>query len=192
MYGVRAVATDALISLISGMGSVSSEDPINRQRQTARGAGIRDYCHSSAPVGPTLTMAGAPRTGRMRRMGPKLPYTLTSENNCLPAARCIRATLRGKDDELRFAPLRGHVLTRKSTRRVLGCAAWLRWSLWRRRDHEPAAIYDSGADGLRNGRSRGVDRWLAGWLRFGRHREHPRSANRGPRSISRRHRQARG
>jgi hypothetical protein len=50
MYGVRAVATDALIS---AMGSVRSEDPINSQRQTARGAGIRDYGHSSAPVGPT-------------------------------------------------------------------------------------------------------------------------------------------
>jgi len=90
MYGVRAVATDALIS---GNGVGSLEDPINRQRQTARGAGIRDYGHSSASVGPTFTMAGSPRTGRM---GPKLPYTLTSENNCLPAARCMRATLLGK------------------------------------------------------------------------------------------------
>src|SRR5258708_25122366 len=78
------------------MDSVRSEDPINRQRQTARGAGIRDYGHSSAPVGPTLTMAGSPRTGRVRRMGPKLPHTLTSENNCLPAARCIQATPFGK------------------------------------------------------------------------------------------------
>jgi hypothetical protein len=58
------------------MDSVRSEDPINLQRQTARGAGIRDYGHSSAPVGPTLTMAGSPRTGRVRRMGPKLPHTL--------------------------------------------------------------------------------------------------------------------
>ena len=63
--------------------------------------------------------------------------------------------------------------SRKLTLRVLGCAAWLGWGLWRRRDHEPAAIYDSGAGVLRNGRSRGRDRRLAGWLRFGRHREHP-------------------
>jgi hypothetical protein len=53
------------------MGSVRSEDPLNRQRQTARGAGIRDNGHSSAPVGPTF--------GRMRRMGPKLPYTLRAD-----------------------------------------------------------------------------------------------------------------
>src|SRR5437879_10224484 len=32
-------------------------------------------------------------------MGPKLPRTLTSENNCLPAARCIQATPFGKIDE---------------------------------------------------------------------------------------------
>jgi hypothetical protein len=32
-------------------------------------------------------------------MGPKLPHTLTSENNCLPAARCIQATPFGKIDE---------------------------------------------------------------------------------------------
>jgi hypothetical protein len=35
----------------------------------------------------------------VRRMGPKLPHTLTSENNCLPAARCIQATPFGKIDE---------------------------------------------------------------------------------------------
>src|SRR5258708_6872407 len=46
-----------------------------------------------------LTMAGSPRTGRVRRIGPKLPHTLTSENNCLPAARCIQATPFGKIDE---------------------------------------------------------------------------------------------
>jgi hypothetical protein len=32
-------------------------------------------------------------------MGPKLPHTLTPENNCLPAARCIQATPFGKIDE---------------------------------------------------------------------------------------------
>src|ERR1700676_2874360 len=32
-------------------------------------------------------------------MGPKLPHTLTSENNCSPAARCIQATPFGKIDE---------------------------------------------------------------------------------------------
>src|SRR6476620_1375719 len=146
------------------MGSVRSDDPINRQRQTARRDGIPDYGHSSAPVGPTFTMVGSPRTSRMRRMGPKLPNTLTSQNNCLPPARCMRATLRGKDDEPRFAPLRGHVSTRKFTRRVLGCAALLGWGLWKRRDDEPAAIYGSGADVLRNGRSRGgIVGWLAGF-----------------------------
>src|SRR6266403_5941318 len=69
-----------------------------------------------------LTMAGSPRTGRMRRMGLlKLPYTLTSENaqHCLPAAHCIRATLFGKVDDLQFAPLRGHILIRKSACRML-------------------------------------------------------------------------
>jgi hypothetical protein len=34
-------------------------------------------------------------------------------NNCLPAARCIQATLFGKIDDLQFAPLRGHILIRK-------------------------------------------------------------------------------
>src|SRR5580704_13853570 len=31
-------------------------------------------------------------------------------NNCLPAPRCIRATLFGKVDDLQFAPLSGHIL----------------------------------------------------------------------------------
>jgi hypothetical protein len=44
-------------------------------------------------------LAGSPRTGRVRRMGPKLPHTLTSANNCLPGARCIQATPFGKIDE---------------------------------------------------------------------------------------------
>src|SRR6266481_8078250 len=33
--------------------------------------------------------------------------------SCLPAARCIRATLFGKGDDLQFPPLRVHVLTRR-------------------------------------------------------------------------------
>ena len=175
------------------MGSVRSEDPINRQRQTARGAGIRDYGHSSAPVGPTLTMAGSPRTGRMRRMGPKLPHTLTSENNCLPAARCIRATRFGKIDEPAVCAIARSCLDPKN--QPVACLAV---------QHGSGGAF--GGDGIMNPRRfttvapafcgtvvlAGVDRRLAGWLRFGRHREHPRSANRGPRSISRRQRQARG
>jgi len=52
-------------------------------------------------------------------------------------------------------------------------------------DHEPAAICDSSGGVVRNGRSRGLGRRLACWLRFGRDREHRRSANRGPpRTIS--------
>src|SRR3977135_117598 len=53
-----------------------------------------------------ITVAGSP--------GPKLPLHATSENaaNCLPAPRCIRATLFGKVDDLQFAPFRGHILTR--------------------------------------------------------------------------------
>src|SRR6476661_7360534 len=81
-----------------------------------------------------------------------------------------------------------HIASKNEPLRMLGFSTRLRRSLWRRRHHEPAAICDSGAHVLRNGRSRGVDPWLAGWLRFGRHRERPRRANRGPRSISRRHR----
>src|SRR6476620_4874003 len=189
MYGVRVVATDALIS---GNGFGSLRRPHNRRRQTARGDGIRDYGHSSAPVGPTFTMAGSSRTGACVAWVRNFATRLRRRTIACRRRRCMRATLRGKDDELRFAPLSGHVSTRRSTRRVLGCAAWLRWGLWRRRDDEPAAIYGSDADVLRNGRSRGGDRWLAGWLRFGRHREHRRSANRGSRSIARRQRQARG
>ena len=48
----------------AAMDSVRSEDPVNRQRQPDRGAGIRACGRSSAPVGPTLTMTGSPRTGR--------------------------------------------------------------------------------------------------------------------------------
>src|SRR5437879_2225988 len=82
------------------MGSVRSEDPknLNRQQQTARGPAsplrpLKRACWSD------ITMAGSPRTSRMHRMGPKLPHALTSENNCLPAARCIQATPFGKIDE---------------------------------------------------------------------------------------------
>src|SRR5712671_6622834 len=67
---------------------------------------------------------------------------------------------------------------------MLGFAAWLRWSPWRLRDHEPAAISDSGGAVVRNGRSRGLRSRLACRLRFGRHREHRRSANREPRAPS--------
>jgi len=45
---------------------------------------------------------------------------------------------------------------------VLGYAAWLRWSLRRRRDHEPAAICDSGA---RRCAERSFSRgWIVAWL----------------------------
>src|SRR5882757_8641602 len=82
------------------MGSVRSEDPknLNRQQQTARGPAspLRPLKRASCS---DITLAGSPRTGRVRRMGPKLPHTLPSENNCVPAARCIQATPFGKIDE---------------------------------------------------------------------------------------------
>src|SRR5260370_41835841 len=78
-------------------------------------------------------------------------------------------------------------------RTKLGCAAWLRWSLWGRRDDEPAANCDSGGGVLRNGRSREWGRRLACWLRFDRHRERRRGASRTPPdTTSRRRRRARG
>src|ERR1700676_2350428 len=45
----------------------------------------------------------------------------TRYDNCLPAPRCIRATLFGKVDDLQFAPLRGHILIRK----IRPSRAWL-------------------------------------------------------------------
>jgi hypothetical protein len=68
-------------------------------------------------------MAGSPRTGRMRRMDPKLPLYATSRmhDNCLSAPRCILATFYGKVDDLEFAPLRGHILIRK----IRPSRAWL-------------------------------------------------------------------
>src|SRR3977135_554229 len=83
------------------MGSVRSEDPknLNRQQQTARGPAspsrpLKRACWHD------ITIGGArPEPAACRRMGPKLPHTLTSENNCLPAARCIQATPFGKIDE---------------------------------------------------------------------------------------------
>ena len=79
-------------------------------------------------------MAGSPRTGRMRRMGPKLPTLRRSRRmhtNRLPAARCSQATLFGKIDDLLFASLRVHIDPKNQLRRMLGCAIWLIWSLWR-------------------------------------------------------------
>jgi hypothetical protein len=38
-----------------------------------------------------------------------------TNNNCLPAARCIRATRFGKIDDLPFALLRAHILIQKIT-----------------------------------------------------------------------------
>ena len=38
---------------LSLRGQFAGRDPVNRQRQTARGAGIRACGHTSAPVGPT-------------------------------------------------------------------------------------------------------------------------------------------
>src|SRR5258705_2458377 len=124
----------------------------------------------------------------------KLPYTLTSENaqHCLPAAQCIRATLFGKVDDLQFAPLRGHILIRKISPSHAWLCSMAQVEPVEATDHEPAAICDSGAGVVRNGRSRGVDCRLAGWLRFGWHREHRRSANREPLGISHRQRRARG
>jgi hypothetical protein len=51
------------------------------------------------PATQARLLVRSPGTGRVRRMGQKLPHTLTSENNCLPAARCIQATPFGKIDE---------------------------------------------------------------------------------------------
>src|SRR3982074_2175469 len=48
--------------------------------------------------------------------GPKLPlhaYVGECTTSCLPAARCIRATLFGKDDDLQFPSLRVRSLIRK-------------------------------------------------------------------------------
>src|ERR1700676_363668 len=58
-------------------------------------------------------------------------------NDCLPAARCIQATLFGKIDDLQFASLRVHIDPKNQSRHMLGCAAWFRWSLWRRRIMNP-------------------------------------------------------
>src|SRR5437016_8226401 len=99
------------------MGSVRSEDPINRQRQTAR----------RGPAS-ALTATQARLLVRHNHGGPrpepaacvawvlKLLYTLTSENaqQLLAGGHCIRATLFGKVDDLQFAPLRGHNLDPKN------------------------------------------------------------------------------
>jgi hypothetical protein len=56
-------------------------------------------------------------TQRRRGGGSETSPTLRrgTNNNCLPAARCIRATRFGKIDDLPFALLRAHILIQKIT-----------------------------------------------------------------------------
>src|SRR5258708_10076388 len=97
------------------MGSVRSQDPYNSpttDRSRGRHPRLRPLnrvCRSD------ITVAGSP--------GPKLPLHATSEtaDNCLPAPRCIRATLFGKFDDLQVAPFPRHILTRI----IRSSRAWL-------------------------------------------------------------------
>src|SRR4030088_3477231 len=84
-----------------------------------------------------------------------------------PAVRCIRATLSGKVDDLQFAPLRAHISFEESTPSHAWLCSMAQVSLWRRRDHEPAAISDSGGGVVRDGRSRDLGRGLVGCPPFG-------------------------
>ena len=60
---------------------------------------------SGSKIGPYSQLGH--RTGRMRRMDPKLPARYAgASNDCLPAARCTQATLFGKVDDLQFSSLR--------------------------------------------------------------------------------------
>src|SRR3954451_4741067 len=113
------------------------------------------------------------------RSGSKIGPIAMAQARLLVRQRRVafRQHLPKKPMSLQFAPLFGHVLIKDQPSRAWLCNT-LRWSLWRRRNHEPAAIYDSGAGVLRIARSRGGSCRLAGRLRFGRHREHRRSADR--------------
>ena len=128
---------------------------------------------SGSKIGPYSQLGH--RTGRVRRMGPKLPARYAGECTTVacrrPVARRQQFSEKWMTCSLRHCA--SILIRRMSLDRVLGCAAWLRWSLWRRRDHEPAAICESGGGVVRNGRSRGLGRHLACGLRFGRHREPP-------------------
>jgi hypothetical protein len=57
------------------------------------------------------SIAGGNQRGSNTRAAPNFPYALTRRmhNKLLAAARCIRATLSGKIDDLQFASLRVHI-----------------------------------------------------------------------------------
>ena len=63
---------------------------------------------------------------------------------------------------------------------MLGCAAWLRRNLWRRRDVQPAAIFESGSGVVRNVRSHGLGCRLVYCHQFGQRRERRHGVHRGP------------
>jgi hypothetical protein len=72
-------------------------------------SGLRDFYSVS---GETTPLPAGIVTQR-RRDGGRHACVGECTTSCLPAARCIRATLFGKDDDLQFPPLRVHVLTRR-------------------------------------------------------------------------------
>ena len=95
-----------------------------------------------------------------------LPYlafrmTASGPHRVPVAARCARATLFGKVDNLYFQPSRLHIVIQ----RFSGVACLVAQSGLRRAfgrcDHEVVAICDSGAASVRNGRSRGLGRRMA-------------------------------
>ena len=80
-------------------------------------SGLRDFYSASGGTTPLPTGIVTQR----RRDGGRHACVGECTTSCLPAARCIRATLFGKVDDLQFAPLRGHILIRK----ISPSHAWL-------------------------------------------------------------------
>ena len=118
MYGVRAVATDALISG-NGFGSLRrSYESLTTDRSRV---GIRDYGHSSAPVGPTLAMAGSPEPAACVAWVQNFPTRLRRRTIACRRRVAFRQHLLEKLMSLQFAPLCGHVLIRK----ISPSRAWL-------------------------------------------------------------------
>ncbi len=72
-------------------------------------SGLRDFYSVSGGTTPLPTGIVTQR----RRDGGRHACVGECTTSCLPAARCIRATLFGKGDDLQFPPLRVHVLTRR-------------------------------------------------------------------------------